>query len=149
MATVAGDDPRTSARRWGTAWVTLAAALGVHVTDEALTGFLPRYNAAVRSLREAVPWLPLPTFTFQVWLTGLLLLVALLFALAPLVFRGTRWLRPVSYFLGVVMMANALGHAGASIYLGELAPGVVSSPVLLAAAMALLVGAHRARPLPA
>src|SRR5687768_6742057 len=90
-------------RRWGMAWVALAIALGLHVTDEALTGFLPRYNATVRSMREAAPWVPLPTFTFWVWLTGLVLLVLLLFALSPLVFRGAGWLRPVSYFLGVLM----------------------------------------------
>jgi hypothetical protein len=133
-------------QRWGMAWIGLAAALGLHVTDEALTGFLPLYNGMVRSMRDAAPWLPLPTFTFPVWLGGLVLLVVVLFALSPLVFRGARWLRPVSYFLGTVMTANALGHCGASIALRRLAPGVLSSPVLLVAAVALLISTRRTRP---
>jgi hypothetical protein len=73
------------------------------------------------------------------------ILVALLFALAPLAFRGVRWLRPPSYFLGVLMVANALGHLGASVYLRRPAPGVWSSPVLLAAALSLLIATRRAR----
>jgi hypothetical protein len=143
----ARESPLPPARRWGWAWIGLAAALGLHVTDEALTGFLPLYNETVRSTREAVPWLPLPTFTFPVWLGGLVLLVTVLFALSPLIFRGARWLRPVAYFLGVVMTANALGHFGASIALRRLAPGVLSSPVLLLAAITLLISTRRSRPL--
>lgn len=125
--------------------MVLAAALAVHVTDEALTDFLPLYNQTVRSMRDAVPWLPLPAFTFPIWLGGLVLLVALLFALAPLAFRGTRWLRPVSYFLGVIMVGNGLGHLAASVYLRRLAPGVLSAPVLLVAALSLLVSTRRTR----
>ena len=92
------------------------------------------------------PPLPLQIVTFPGRLGGLVLLVAVLFALSPLVFRGARWWRPVSYFLGVVMTANALGHFGASIALRRLAPGVLSSPVLLVAASALLISTRRARP---
>jgi hypothetical protein len=132
--------------RWRRAWLGLAAALGLHVTDEALTDFLPAYNRVVSSMRESVPWLALPTFTFPVWLTGLVLLVATLFALTPMLLRGARWLRPVSYFLGVLMVGNALGHLGASILLRRVAPGALSSPVLLVAAVSLLIATRRSRP---
>ena len=37
--------------RYGRAWVALAAALAVHVTDEALTNFLAVYNPTVRAIR--------------------------------------------------------------------------------------------------
>jgi hypothetical protein len=43
------------------------------------------------------------------------------------------------------MTGNALGHIGASVYWGEPAPGVYSSPILLLAALALLVTASRAK----
>jgi hypothetical protein len=132
-------------RRWAAAWACLAAALGLHVADEALTGFLPFYNSVVESARTSHPWLPFPTFTFRVWIGGLALLVAGLFALTPLVRRGRSWLRPVSYFLGVLMILNALGHAAASLWLGRAAPGVYSSPALLVAAAALLAVAFRSR----
>jgi hypothetical protein len=131
--------------RWGRAWLGLAGALGVHVADEALTDFLPAYNRVVSTMRESVPWLPLPTFTFPLWLTGLVLLVASLFALTPLVFRGARWLRPVSYFLGVLMVGNALGHLGASILLRRVAPGALTAPVLLVAAVSLLIATRHSR----
>ena len=132
-------------RQWGTAWVALAVTLGLHVVDEALTDFLPLYNDIARTLRESYPWIPLPTFSFSTWLTGLFRGVILLFALSPLVFSGKTCLRPVAYFLGVLMTLNALGHIGGSIYLGALAPGVVSSPLLLISAVALVVTTRRLR----
>ena len=42
----------------------------------------------------------------------------------------------VAYFLGALMVANALGHFGASVSLRRLAPGVLSSPVLRRRAVA-------------
>ena len=131
-------------RQWGMAWVLLALAIGLHVADEALTDFLPLYNSLVESARESYWWIPLPTFSFSIWLSGLVLGVLLLLGLAPLVFAGKTWLRPVAYFLSVLMIANALGHLGASIYWQILAPGVLSSPVLFVAAVALLVTTRRA-----
>ena len=132
-------------RQWRTAWVCLALAIAVHVTDEALTGFLPVYNGIVEGLRTRHPWMPLPTFTFPVWLGGLVLGVLLLLALTPFVSRGRGWIRVVSLILGTLMLGNALGHLGASIHWGRVAPGAYSSPVLLIAAVALLVTARRAR----
>ena len=131
--------------QWRAAWVGLAVALGLHVTDEALTGFLPVYNQVVEGLRADHPWVPLPTFTFPMWLGGLIVGVLLLLALTPVVSRGAQWIRVASVILGVIMTGNALGHLGASVYWGRLAPGVYSSPLLLIAAVALLVTASRAR----
>jgi zinc transporter ZupT len=132
-------------RNWGTAWISLAIAIALHVIDEALTDFLPLYNSVVQSLRESYSWIPLPTFSFQTWITGLSLGVLILLGLSPLVFAGNRVLRPLSYILGILMVANALGHVGMSIYLAELAPGVYSSPILLLAALALLITTYRCR----
>ncbi len=130
--------------RWGIAWIAQVLALALHVIDESLTGFLPFYNQLVDSIRASAPWVPLPTFTFPVWLSGLILLVVLLLGISPLVFKGNRWLRPVAYALGVIMVANAFGHVAASVYWQFWAPGVYSSPLLLAAAVALLVTTRRA-----
>ncbi len=131
--------------QWRAAWLGLTVALGLHVTDEALTGFLPVYNGLVEGLRANHPWVPLPTFTFPMWLGGLVVGVVLLFALTPVVSRGAPWIRVVSIILGVIMTGNALGHLGASLYWGRLAPGVYSSPLLLIAAATLLATAFRAR----
>ncbi len=125
-------------RRWGWAWVLLTLALAVHVLDEAVTDFLPFYNSLVTTLRRSYAWVPLPTFEFSVWLGGLIIAVVSLLALAPLVFAGRPAMRTVSYLFAIVMVVNALGHAGASVYLSEFAPGVYSSPLLFGAAVYLL-----------
>lgn len=132
-------------QQWGIAWVALSVAVGLHVADEATSEFLPLYNSIAETIRGSYPWIPLPTFTFSVWLIGLTVGVLILFFLSPMVFAGNLIFRPISYFLGVLMTLNALAHIGGSIYLGALAPGVLSSPVLLLAAIALLVTTRRVR----
>src|SRR5512137_7131 len=113
----------TGARQWRAAWVGLACALALHVTDEALTGFLPLYNGIVRGIRGRHPWAPFPVFPFSAWLGGLILAVLVLLGLTPLVSRGHRGMRIASIVLAVVMIVNALGHMGGTLYLGRAAPG--------------------------
>jgi hypothetical protein len=139
-------DPSGSAVvAWRRAWVALALALAVHVSDEALTGFLPVYNGVVRGIRRSRPWVLLPTFSFPVWLGGLILGIAVLLAMTPIVSRGRKGMLAVSIGLAVLMVANGLGHVAASVYWGRFAPGVYSSPLLIVAAASLLVAAWRAR----
>ena len=137
--------PMSRTKQWGIAWVSLSVALGLHVADEAITDFLPLYNSIAGAIRETYGWLPLPTFSFSVWLTGLIAGILVLLALSPFVFAGKLIFRPISYFLGVLMALNASAHISGSIYLGELAPGALSSPVLLICAIALLVTTRRVR----
>jgi len=130
-------------RRWGWAWVALCLAMAVHVTDEALTDFLSVYNPTARAIRQRLPFLPLPIFTFDVWLAGLILAIVILLGLSFFVFRGARWLKPLAYVFAVIMLANGLGHIAGSFYLGRLMPGVYSSPLLLAASIYLLMQTRR------
>jgi hypothetical protein len=119
--------------------VALCVALGLHVVDEALTDFLSFYNPLVERLRERLGFWPMPTFEFTTWITGLVMAVAGLLALSVFAFRGARWMRPLAYFFGVLMLANGVGHAAGSVYFGRLLPGVYSSPLLLLASIYLLV----------
>lgn len=132
-----------SASRHATAWLALAVALGFHVFDEAAHDFLSFYNPSVAALRERLPWLPLPQFTFPVWLGGLIVGVTILLVLTPLVLMGRPGLLYASYALGVLMTFNALGHLAGSVYYGRMLPGVYSSPLLLMASLALLYTAWR------
>lgn len=122
---------------WG--WIAFTMALALHVTDEALTNFLSVYNPAVLAIRRRVPFLPLPTFTFRVWLSGLVLGIILLFALSPFAFREARWIMVAAYALGFFMVANALQHIAGSIYMGRPMPGVYSSPLVLVCSIYLLL----------
>jgi len=117
----------------------VCVAFAIHVADEALTDFLSVYNPAVRALRARFPFLPLPTFTFRVWITGLVLAVVVLASLAPFAFRGAPWIRPIAYAFGIIMAGNGLLHLAGSVYMRKAMPGVYSAPLILGAAMYLLV----------
>ncbi len=123
-----------TAKHFGYAWMGLAFAIGLHVLDEALHDFLSVYNPSVLKIKGIYPWLPIPVFTFEVWLGLLCLGVTLLLLLSPWAFRGTRWLLYVSTPLAVLMFFNGMAHLISSIYLHRWMPGVLSSPLLMAAA---------------
>ena len=129
----------------GWAWVALTAAFALHVVDEAVNDFLAVYNPAVLAIRERLPYLPLPAFTFGTWLTGLILAVAALFALSPFAFRGARGLRFLAYPYAVIMFLNGVQHIVGSIYLGRPMPGVWTAPLLLFASAALFVSTRHQR----
>ncbi len=124
---------------WGWSWIALSLALALHVWDEAAHDFLSVYNPTVRAIREQVPFLPLPTFSFGIWLTGLILAVLVLLLLSGFAFQGARWLKPISYALAVLIIGNGMLHLLASAYKREMVPGVYSSPVLIGAAIWLIV----------
>lgn len=126
------------ARHLAKAWIILCLALAVHVVDEALTDFLSVYNPTVQAIRRKLPFLPLPTFTFRFWLTGLILAVILLLSLSRFAVRGAKWMIALSYVFAIIMLANGLSHIAGSFYLGRLMPGVYSAPLLLGASIYLL-----------
>jgi len=125
------------------AWVSLCVAFALHVWDEAAHDFLSVYNPAVLRIREVVPLLPLPTFTFHLWLIGLIAAVIILSALTLFALKGVRWLRPIALFYAGIMILNGIGHAAGSFYMGDFMPGVYSSPVLFVAGVFLFVTTRR------
>ena len=131
--------------RFGFAWVLLSLALTLHVIDEALTDFLSVYNPAVQAIRKRAPFLPLPIFTFRVWLAGLCLGILVAFALSFLAFCGSPFAIVVAYPVAVLMFANGIGHIVASLYRRRMMPGVYSSPFLVAASAYLFYCAQAMR----
>jgi hypothetical protein len=141
-------------RRFGVAWLVFAAAISLHVIDEASHNFLSVYNPSVQAIRARLPFLPLPTFTFRVWLATLASGIAVFLCFAPFALRGGRRTRAAGVVIGLVPgILNASLHIGSSIYYHRLMPGVYSSPVLLVSAIVLLVSARGAskgaEPIPA
>ncbi len=121
----------------------LCGALAVHVADEALTDFLALYNPTVLAIRERYPSLPLPTFTFEVWLSILIFSIVALVAVSFFVWKGRWAMRPISYAFAGFMLLNGLLHIAGSFYTGTFMSGVYSSPLLLAASVALIVYTYR------
>ena len=134
---------RSSGGGLGWAWIALSLSLAIHVVDEAMTDFLSVYNPTVLAIRERFPFFPLPVFTFEIWLSGLTGAVLLLLLLSPFAFRGSKWVRILSYPFGILMLGNGLLHIGGSFYLGRAMPGVFSSPLLLTSSICLLTAVYR------
>jgi len=119
---------------FGLAWFAFAIAIACHVADEAAHGFLSYYNPNVLAIRARYPFLPLPTFTFREWITGLGAGVLLLILLTPLAWRGVRWVRITAWPLGILIgITNGLAHIINSIYFQRLMPGVLSAPLIIVA----------------
>jgi len=133
-------------RGFGAAWVALALALAVHITDEAANDFLSVYNPTVRAIRARIWFFPMPTFTFEVWITGLIVAVLLLLALSPLAFRASKGSRRVAYVLAALMFFNGTGHIVGSLCMRDWMPGVYSSPILIAASVWLWLSLGRVTP---
>lgn len=136
---------------FGKPWLLLCLAFCAHVAEEALSGFLPVYNATVQAMRAAYAWFAMPTFEYRDWLTTLIIANAVLLLLTPLAYRNASYLRPLAYLFALIMFLNGIGHTVATIFgrtvstvsFSRPAPGFYSSPLLLAAATFLLVRLRR------
>ena len=126
-------------RRFGIYWLTFGYTLGLHVLDEAGHDFLSVYNPHATAIRQFLPFLPVPVFTFQQWAGSLLCALTIWLALAQLAFQGRKWQRwlaiPVAMLAGI---GNAMGHILSSVYYGRFMPGVYSAPLILLSGMVLL-----------
>jgi hypothetical protein len=127
---------------FGVAWVGFALAVAVHVADEAAHDFLSVYNPTVRAIRARLPFLPMPTFTFAVWIGGLAAGIALLLLVSPLAFAGDERLRLIAWPLAILIgIGNGLLHLVASAWQRRWMPGVYSAPLMLVAGTCLLATA--------
>lgn len=147
-----GNKSNPDLRRLGSSWVLLCFGLALHVTDEALTGFLNIYNPTAREIARRLGFGP-PTFEFRDWLAGLILGVVVVLALSPFAFQNSRGWRPLAWFFAGLMFLNALGHTAGTIAGRSFAditwprpmPGFYSSPFILAASIWLIVNLRRTR----
>ncbi len=141
------EEPNSHPPGYGLPWFALTVAFALHVFDEATTGFLQVYNPTVTILRQRWAWFPMQTFEFREWLIGLLVAVALCFALTPFAARGSGWMRPLAWIVAVIQFSNAmghtigtiLGHTVATVTFPRPAPGFYSSPLLFIGSVWLIV----------
>ena len=129
---------------FGLAWVAFALAVAVHVADEAAHDFLSVYNPTVRAIRARLPFLLVPTFSFPVWIGGLIAGIFLLLLLSPLAFQGDDRLRLIAWPLAITIgIGNSSLHVAGSAYFHRWMPGVYSAPILMFAAVCLLTATYR------
>lgn len=122
----------SSRRAWVTTFYVLLLLLhGVHVLEEALTGFRM-----------------IETLGMGVWLSGNLTLLVL--ATLPgwyALFSGTLPLGLLVIY-GVIQVLNGLGHVSSALWRGSYDPGCASGVGLIAVGVLLVVAAQRLRPTP-
>jgi hypothetical protein len=123
----------------GLAWMAFALALAMHVADEARHDFPAVYTPNARAIPRRLH-LPVPVFTLPWCLISLGSADCLLLALSPLAFHGTHWIRVAALPLAALVgIANGLLHISGWLLYRRKMPGVLSSPVLLAAGGWLLL----------
>jgi hypothetical protein len=127
------------------AWLQLIICLALHVLDEAIHHFLDFYNPLALKIREYLIFFP-PTFSFQIWITGLSLAVLLLLVLAPFVYSRNKQMIPAATIFAVIMILNGLGHIAASIYYGKIMAGMVTSPFLIYFSVVFIFQIRKKRP---
>ncbi len=123
----------------------LTLTLALHVWDEASHDFLSLYNPIALRVRQAVPFLPIPVFTFRVWLAGLIAAVVVLLGLSLFVFRGAPWTRGASSVFGAIMLLNGCAHILGSLSASRLLAGTYSAPLLILASLTLILASRRRR----
>jgi hypothetical protein len=123
--------PDAAASRHARAWQILCVVFALHVIDEALTGFLDFWNPLILRIRPA--WSPFPpTFRFDVWLVGLMLLIVVLRLLTPWIRRGGTGPRVASWIFAAIMFGNGWAHLLGSLYFERWLPGATTGPLLIA-----------------
>jgi len=139
MSFPSGDLSRThiSGVRHMRAWLLLVAVLALHILDEALNNFLGFYNPFVENIRAKIFWFPMPTFTLEIWLSGLVTLVVILFILGFVVRRGGIVIHIASLILSTIMFLNGSAHLIGSLYFRRWLPGATSSLLLILASILL------------
>jgi hypothetical protein len=122
----------------GISWILLTIAFTLHVIDESVFDFLPFYNSVVMNAKEKFTFFPFPDFTFQVWLSGLIVVLLILYLLSPFAIQSRRWIVYFSLFYGAIMLFNGILHIIASSYFQKVIGGLYSSPLLIIASIFLL-----------
>ena len=117
--------------RLSISWLFLIVSLILHVIDEALNNFLDFYNPLGLKIKEHISFIPLPTFTFRIWISGLSIGVVLLLLMTPFIYDRNRFFIPVAKIFSILMILNGLAHIIGSIYYDRILPGLFSSPILI------------------
>jgi hypothetical protein len=117
------------------AWLLFVLSLLLHIIDEAVNNFLDFFNPMVLKIKEQISFIPLPVFTFNLWISGLILAIIILLLITFFVYNRTRFLFPLIKIFATLMIINGLAHIIGSVYFDKILPGFISSPILIAFAV--------------
>ena len=124
---------------FGFAYLLMCFAMAIHTWDEATHHFVEYFNATALVLYGHFSWFPDLQMNLQTFVAGLAIANLLLFALTPMAYRNSRYLRPLAYGFGGGFFLNGIWHilltlkgsSVGSIHFEGVAPGFYTSPLLL------------------
>lgn len=131
-------------QRWTVAWILLSAVLALHIAEEATSGTYLIYGETLDFLRQIYPQLAIPPFKYDVWLLNITGTILVLLSLTWLVQKRYQIMRPASFALAIFTTANATIHILLSLASDRVLAGTLTSPLLLAASLFLLLSIPRA-----
>jgi hypothetical protein len=129
----------------GIAWLLLCLSFAANILEDTLNDFLGYYNATVLALYGHFSWFPRIDLSFREWFVAAIVADAVLLLLTPFAYRNSRFLRPIAYFISTIMLliscstiiASLLSQTVPSVHFDGGAPGIYTSPPLLAASVLL------------
>lgn len=133
----------SESKRWSRAWLMLTLAFALHAIDEATHDFLAWFNPIAAAIRSRLGVSFPPFFTFGGWLAGLTVAIVLLALATPLVRPRRRWMIGPAYAYAGIHVLNGVAHILVAIAGRWVAPGVISAPVVLLAALWLFLETWR------
>ena len=124
----------------------LVSIVAANILDDVLNDFLGYYNATILTLYGHFSWFPRVDLSFREWLVGVTVADAVLLLLSPSAFRNALLVTPIAYAFSAIMLLNGCGsilaalrgHTLGSVHFTGMAPGIYSSPFLLAGSAYLL-----------
>ncbi len=137
---------------FGTPWVLMCVAFGLHTWDEAAHDFLTCFNSTVLALCGHFSWFPRMDMEFRTYLLILVLPNLVLLLLTPWAYQNAKWLRPLAYAFAGIQLLNGTGHilltirghSVPSVHFDGPAPGAYTAPLLLILAAYLIWSCGRA-----
>lgn len=125
--------------RWTLAWLTGCVVFAVHIAEEVFYGSFGVYADFDVLISALVPWIKLPPYRYEVWLTNLIGACAVLFALTWLVYAKRGPMRIASFFFATFLTLNGIGHLYAALTMDTYFPGAVTAAAMVAAGLFLFV----------
>ncbi len=124
-------------------YVALVSLQALHSLEEVLFKFYERLTEITGRVHTIVPIYPILSFSRMTFIIINIALVAFLFAMVPIVYKGGKWGRRFVVAAAVVEFLNGLAHLAMAALMGAYFPGATSAVGLLIISVFLFRSAVR------
>lgn len=125
--------------RWTLAWLIGCIAFAAHIGEEIAYGSFGVYADFSVFVNTLFPWLRLPPYNYEIWLTNLIGTSVVLLALTGLVYVKRGPMRLASHLFAAFLTLNGMGHLYAALTMSTYFPGAMTAGLLIVAGLFLFV----------